>query len=338
MKRILSLILTVLLLITLVTGCNAPKRELYSVKLSKYITVGDYKGIEVDTSSNEYKNSYEDILYADVQAGNYFKTLTEGTVSEGDTVNIDYVGKKDGVAFNGGTAKGYDLKIGSGTFIDGFEEGIIGEAIGSTFDLNLTFPKNYGNEELNGAKVVFTVTVNYVTTDDPLSPSEYYKDLNFKSLKEYEADARERAIKNLLVQKFTESCEIKKYPQDTSNFLCDKYIEAFEKEYLASAGYTIDAYIEYLDKTEDEFREEIINNNIKPQMDTQMPLYALLDDADMEVTSDDINAKAEEMAKAVNNSSVTTQKIKEYYGNYYIEYLVVNKKAVDYMYKYAKIK
>ena len=87
----------------------------------------------------------------------------EGTVENGDNVNIDYVGKKDGEAFEGGTAEGQDLVIGSGSFIDGFEEGLIGKEIGSTVDLNLTFPEDYGVEELNGADVVFTVTINYVS-------------------------------------------------------------------------------------------------------------------------------------------------------------------------------
>lgn len=85
---------------------------------------------------------------------------TEGrAVEEGDTVAIDYVGKKDGVAFEGGTGS-YDLTIGSGAFIDGFEDGLIGHTIGETVDLNLTFPEDYGSEDLAGQDVVFTVTIN----------------------------------------------------------------------------------------------------------------------------------------------------------------------------------
>ncbi|MBQ7089512.1 MAG: FKBP-type peptidyl-prolyl cis-trans isomerase, partial [Clostridia bacterium] len=93
----------------------------------------------------------------------YEEDIKEGTVQKGDTCAIDYIGKKDGVAFEGGTGS-YDLEIGSGSFIPGFEEGLIGKKIGSTVDLNLTFPENYGNEELNGQDVVFTVTIKKVTT------------------------------------------------------------------------------------------------------------------------------------------------------------------------------
>ena len=83
-------------------------------------------------------------------------------VKKGDTANIDYVGKKDGVAFDGGTAQGYQLEIGSGTFIDGFEDGLVGVMPGETVDLNLTFPKEYPSEELAGKKVVFKVKVNEI--------------------------------------------------------------------------------------------------------------------------------------------------------------------------------
>ena len=99
-------------------------------------------------------------------------------VKKGDTVNIDYVGKKDGVAFEGGTAQGHDLEIGSGAFIDGFEDGLIGVETGKTIDLNLTFPENYTTADLAGAKVVFTVTVNYIRG------AAFYTDKDLQEAKE----------------------------------------------------------------------------------------------------------------------------------------------------------
>ena len=105
-------------------------------------------------------------LVSDAQIEEYIDAnLLEGmiknrAVKEGDTANIDYVGKKDGVAFQGGTAQGYNLSIGSGTFIPGFEEGLVGVMPGETKDLEISFPEDYGNTELAGQPVVFTVTVN----------------------------------------------------------------------------------------------------------------------------------------------------------------------------------
>ena len=122
-----------------------------------YIELCDYKSYEIDWSegtANQVMNSY--------LSQNCTVEVTDRPVKEGDVVNIDYVGKKDGVAFDGGTAQGYDLTIGSNSFIDGFEEGLIGAELGETLDLNLTFPEQYHSADLAGADVVFTVTVNSI--------------------------------------------------------------------------------------------------------------------------------------------------------------------------------
>lgn len=130
-----------------------------------YVTLGDYKGVEVTVAKTVATEAEIDALalqfyLADVNAEN--GGITDRAIKEGDTANIDYVGKKDGVAFNGGTAKGYDLGIGSGTFIPGFEEGLIGVKPGETVDIKLSFPENYQAADLAGQAVVFTVTVNYI--------------------------------------------------------------------------------------------------------------------------------------------------------------------------------
>ncbi|MBR6642472.1 MAG: FKBP-type peptidyl-prolyl cis-trans isomerase [Lachnospiraceae bacterium] len=122
------------------------------------IVIGLYKGLtltcvsqaEVDMEIATMLETYSELVAVDRAA------------EEGDTLNIDFVGKKDGVAFDGGTAEDYDLVLGSGTFIAGFEEGLIGAMAGEVRDLNLIFPENYGSAELAGQAVVFTVTVNAV--------------------------------------------------------------------------------------------------------------------------------------------------------------------------------
>ena len=127
-----------------------------------YVTLGDYKGLEVVGSSTEISDeeveSYIEYLLS--MSGEVTEVTDRDVVQNGDIANIDYEGKKDGVAFEGGTDTGYDLTIGSGTFIPGFEEGLAGVKKGETVDLNLTFPENYSAADLAGAEVVFTVTVN----------------------------------------------------------------------------------------------------------------------------------------------------------------------------------
>ncbi len=133
---------------------------LQDLDIDEYVTLNDYKNMEVTA----YKpgTSDEDIeQYIDNQMLKGY--ITDRKVANGDVVNIDYEGKKDGVAFAGGTASGADLEIGSGSFIEGFEEGLIGVMPGDTVDLDLTFPEGYPEESLAGQPVVFTVTVNGIS-------------------------------------------------------------------------------------------------------------------------------------------------------------------------------
>lgn len=337
MKRSLSLALVLFLMLSCLAGCGKKDRILYTEKLSKYVDLGDYEGIKIDTKSDDFKKAYEQTVASDVENNSLYQQKTEGTVAEGDTANIDYVGKKDGVAFDGGTDEGYDLVIGSNSFIEGFEEGLIGVEIGSTVDLNLTFPENYGNEELNGADVVFTVTVNYVTTTDPLTPAEFYQTLGFSSEKEYVKDAEERTTENMLLAELKEKSKIKEYPEKEVEYLYTETKNMYVTNYLEPYGYDFETYLSQYGTTEEDFKKDLVDSNIKPMMDEQMLLYAVLDDAGLSVNNNDVNAKAEEIAKEI-GEGVTAEKVKEYYGNYYLEALVVSDKALDYMYKNAKIK
>lgn len=135
------------------------------INAEDYVTVGEYKGIEISVPG---KVEYEESEY-DIQTKSYYfnyinetEGVTDRPVALGDMTNIDYEGKKDGVAFEGGTAQGATLLIGSGQFIEGFEEGLIGVMPGETVDLNLKFPEAYHSADLAGQEVVFTVTVNFI--------------------------------------------------------------------------------------------------------------------------------------------------------------------------------
>lgn len=164
-KKMLSL-MTLCLTVFCLAGCggNNDSTALKDMKVDKYVTLGEYKGIQVTVPAPAVDE--EELTY-------WMNSIYQGSVTEengikdravavGDTANIDYVGKKDGVAFDGGTAEGYNLTIGSGQFIDGFEDGLVGVMPGETVDLNLSFPENYGSADLAGQAVVFTVTVNYI--------------------------------------------------------------------------------------------------------------------------------------------------------------------------------
>lgn len=146
-----------------------PKRErvhLKDIDVEAYLTLeGDYIGLALTIPPREEVTD-EDVVAIALEPYNTYVTVETGVTDRaavlGDIVNIDYSGKKDGVAFDGGTAQAQDLELGSGSFIPGFEDGLVGVMPGETVDLNLTFPENYRNEELAGAEVVFTVTVNFI--------------------------------------------------------------------------------------------------------------------------------------------------------------------------------
>ena len=147
----------------LMSGCG-DKKDISSVDASKYVKLGDYKGLSVSVNDTTVSDKeVEETVSSNLSAKGTMTAVTGRAVQNGDTVNIDYVGTKDGVAFNGGTAQGYDLVIGSGTFINGFEDGLIGHEIGEKVALNLTFPENYGSAELAGQDVIFDVTINSIS-------------------------------------------------------------------------------------------------------------------------------------------------------------------------------
>jgi len=183
------------------------------------VTVGEYKGLLLTGVTQEEIDAE---LTAMLE---YYTTLevVDRAAEEGDTVNINYVGKKDGIAFEGGTddsEAGTDLKLGSNSFIDGFEDGLIGAVAGEKRELNLTFPENYGNEELNGQAVVFMVTVNAVKEEVvPELTDEFVaeKMTEFSTVDAYVEALRENmnysAYYDQITEQLLNNCEVTKYDE-----------------------------------------------------------------------------------------------------------------------------
>lgn len=144
-----------------------------NLKLDKMVTLGEYKGLEVSVEKVHVDEAeVEDYINGQVEANPFEVEITDRAVEEGDTVNIDYIGIWNGVEFEGGTAQDQNLVIGSDTFIDGFEDGVIGMNIGEVKHLELTFPEEYHSEELAGQDVIFTVTLNKIITEEPAELSD----------------------------------------------------------------------------------------------------------------------------------------------------------------------
>lgn len=171
----------------LLAGCS--KKE---AATENSVKLGNYKGVEYTPVSTEVTDEDVEASIQTLLDANPVFTEVDRAAQDGDTVNIDYVGMKDGVAFDGGTAEGYDLKLGSDSFIDGFEDGLIGAVTGEERSLNLTFPEEYMNEELAGQAVVFDVTVNAVKEESEavLDDAFVKEHTGVETVEEYRAQTR----------------------------------------------------------------------------------------------------------------------------------------------------
>ena len=229
------------------------------IDVESNVTLGEYLGVEVVNNvtsvSDEEVDAY--IEYMMSMYSNKEEVTDRDVVENGDIANIDYEGKKDGVAFDGGTAAGYDLVIGSGTFIPGFEEGLVGVKKGETIDLELTFPENYGNEDLAGAEVVFTVTVNGIYQEvatefndefvagmgiENVSTAEEYRAYMKSMMEESYTEQAKQDVEFQVISMVTQNAEVKEIPQA----LIDKFynINLSNMSYQASMyGMDIESFV-----------------------------------------------------------------------------------------------
>ena len=227
-------------------------------------------------------------------------------IEEGDIVNIDYLGKQDGVAFDGGTDQGFNLEIGSGRFIEGFEEGLVGVSVGEVVDLDLTFPETYSKEELAGKDVVFTVSVNAITVQNE---PEYNDDLIVKlgmgditTMAEYEEGMREYLQSSCDNQNQTilsgaiwdavyAACEIKDPPQEMVDEVVAR-IRTNAETYATNYGVDFETFItNYFGMTEEEFQANSIETATE-EAKKELVYMAIAKKEGIEVTSDKIQEYA----------------------------------------------
>lgn len=260
--------------------------------VEKYVTLGDYDGMDV-TVEGKFDVIDEDVRnYIDNMLTYYptYEDTDKQTVEDGDCVNIDYEGKKDGVAFDGGTAQGYVLEIGSHTFIDGFEDGLIGANVGDTVDLDLTFPEDYQSADLAGAAVVFTVKVNKIVkkldttykdlTDDFVADNLNYDtvDALYNETKSYLETSNEEnrtvAERTAVLDKLIENSKIA-VPDGLLDQKVDQYIQQFTAQNCTD-GKTLSDYLSAnYNMTEEDFKTTI-TNEMESNLDDELVLEALV--------------------------------------------------------------
>lgn len=277
-----------------------------------YVSLGDYMNMEV-TLDKDYqvtddmvKNYVNNNVIANYP---YYVESDKTVVENGDVANIDYEGLLDGEAFDGGTAQDYDLEIGSGSFIDGFEDGLIGAEVGKETYLNLTFPEDYGNSDLAGKEVVFKVTVNAIKekqdiTYDTLT-DEYVTYLSDKLGASYETvndltsdirtyleeqanSSRTQAIRSAVIAKLPEVCTVNALPDGLLDARMQEYLKKFEDTYCKDT--TLEDYLSSTyNTTVDDFKTQV-QSEIETELDTQLILEAIAAVENIEFDEDGFNS------------------------------------------------
>lgn len=276
-------------------GCADTKDQagtLRTYDVEKYVTLCDYKGMEVivEGDFSVTDDSVEDYINDMLAYYPSYEDTDKQTVEEGDFVNIDYEGKKDGVAFDGGTAEGYVLEIGSNSFIDGFEDGLIGTNVGDTVDLDLTFPENYQSAELAGAAVVFTVKVNKIVTkqeQDAKSLTDEFvsANMNYDSVDalwdetekylETSNEQKQNVAKRTAVLDTLIANSKVAVPDGLLEQKVDQYIQQFRTQ-NCTEDVTLEDYLQSnYNMTEASFNETI-TNEMKENLDDELVLEALV--------------------------------------------------------------
>ncbi|MBR5560568.1 MAG: trigger factor [Clostridia bacterium] len=231
------------------------------------VTLGEYKGVTVKATKTEVTEAQVEAKLEEERSKQATEVAVEDrAVAEGDTVNLDYMGTVDGVAFAGGTAEGQTLKIGSHTFIPGFEEQMVGMNIGEEKDLNVTFPEKYHSDELAGKAAVFHVKVNSITeTQLPALDDDFAKDISeFDTLDEYKADIRAKleaqaaendknVLTNDVLGKVMENANVE-IPQAMIERQIDSMMRDFEYRLMGN-GLKLDDFMKYTGQDMKSFRE-----------------------------------------------------------------------------------
>lgn len=312
-------------------------------KVSDYVKLGDYKGLEV-TYPAVLEVTDEDVqqyIQDELEGNTEYEEVKDRAAEVGDVVNIDYSGTMDGEEFEGGTDTGYDLELGSGDFLDEFENSLVGKKTGETAVFKLTFPDDY-DASLAGKEAEFTVKVNSISESAvPEYNDEYVQSISeCETVKEYEesvreqleteaedeseTEAREHALRLVM-----ESATLDGYPQQ----LYDFFYEDTETGYKNYAEFMGMEYEEFLGSyvTEEEIADLALD-----QTNEYLVTQAILEKEGKEISDSDYKKLAEEMAKE--NDYDTLEEYENDYGATYVRTQLIREKAIDILYESAKLK
>ena len=316
----------------------------------KYITLGEYKGLAYQ--EKEVKVTKEDI---DAEIENRLtmaqdaQLITKGKVNDGDVVNIDYTGKIDGKEFDGGSDEGYDLEIGSETFLKEFEDGLIGKNVGDTVDIKVTFPKDYDNEDIAGKEAVFTVKINSkLKVETPEYDDDFIEyNTDYDTKEEFEASIKKELEKEMkeanveetkqeLWEQVVSASTVKKYPK--KQYKAEKaLVEAYYKDVAEQYGMEYDDLKEQFGLTDEDLKE-----TTKESVKEKLCVYAVAKKEGIRVTDKEYR---EAIDKLLEEAGFTEETFEEQYGQTIQDYAkeqdfrsgMLRDEVSDFIYKNAKV-
>lgn len=320
-----------------------------TVQVKPEVILGQYKEVEVnkpstEVSDEEVAKSLEKLQQRHAQ----LLTLEEGTIEKGDVTTLDFLGKVDGEPFKGGEGRDYNLEIGSGSFIEGFEDQLIGVSIGETKDLNVTFPEKYQAEELAGKDAVFTVTVKGIKRKELADlDDEFAKDVSeFDTLEELKTDiknklkdaAEDRAkyqVRQDIVSKIVDSIEVEMPAPMVDTQLSDM-IHNLEGR-LSSQGITLENYLKFANTTMEDLKEKMQPDAVwTAKMNLVMETIAKVED--IKANDEEIKEETEKIASYYNKELDEFQKMLENQGQLdFIIDQIVREKTLQFLADNAKI-
>ncbi|MDK3976710.1 trigger factor [Staphylococcus pseudintermedius] len=288
------------------------------------VQLGDYKGLEIEKQNTEVtEDEFNKAVEQRLDAMTDMVVKEDGQVEEGDTVNLDFDGYVDGEQFEGGQAEGYDLEIGSGMFIPGFEEQLVGLKVGEEKEVEVTFPEEYHAEELAGKPAVFKTKINEIKAkevpelDDELA-SEL--DSNANNVEEFKANLRqqleeqkktdaENAQKEEAITLATDNATID-IPEAMVRTEQDRMMSEFAQR-IQQQGLDLNTYFQISGQSEDDLREQM-KEDAELRVKTNLTLAAIADAENIEVTDEDVDKELETMSEQFN---ISVEDIKKTLGN-----------------------
>lgn len=318
------------------------KDFIYTAKVTVVpeVKLGEYKGLEVKKNVYEIKDEeIDNELKAMQQKNARVETKEEGSIEKGNIATVDFKGFVDDKAFEGGEGKDYELEIGSGTFIDNFEDQLVGLNKGDSKDVVVTFPAEYGKEELNGKEATFKVTVKDIKLKElPSLDDEFAKEVSeFDTLDELKADLKKkmeeanelrskREYEEAVIDAVCENVTI-----DIPKAMIDKEIDNMLKDLemrLKYQGLDLQTYYQYTNNTEEKVRE-YMKETAEKRVKTDLTVEEISKVEKIEATEEELLAKAAEMAKQYGGKDIEkTSKLILDSQKSYLELGVINEKVI----------